>query len=57
LGVINKPRAIVICKGGRRFRAGVWLGLVLFPLLSFGQASFQRRIRGVVREIVARFEL
>jgi hypothetical protein len=31
-------------------RAGVWLGLILFPLLSFGQASFQGQIRGVVRD-------
>ena len=31
-------------------RASVWLGLILFPLLSFGQASFEAQVRGAVRD-------
>ena len=30
--------------------AGVWLALTLFPPATFGQASFQAQIRGVVQD-------
>jgi Carboxypeptidase regulatory-like domain len=36
--------------GRNLVRENVWLGLLLFPLLSFGQANFQAQIRGVVRD-------
>jgi hypothetical protein len=35
--------------GNQRW-AGVWLGLTLFALGAFGQASFQAQIRGVVKD-------
>jgi len=35
---------------GKQRWAGVWLGLMLFQLTAFGQASFQAQIRGVVQD-------
>jgi len=35
---------------GKQRWAGVWLGLMLFQLAAFGQASFQAQIRGVVQD-------